>query len=158
VVLGNYVFCGAGYGQGAGLMKLSADGSGVKEEEIYFKAELQNRHGGYVVVGPYIFADKDDSGSPFCAEWKTGKILWKKKDRTEGHGNVTLTYADGLLYMRYDNGYMALVEANPKMYKEISGFKIPNSSNNSWSHPVVVGGKLYIREKDVLWCYDVKAK
>jgi hypothetical protein len=67
-------------------------------------------------------------------------------------------YADGNLYVRYDNGYVVLVPATPDGYKETSLFKIPNSSSQSWSHPVVIAGKLYLREKDVLWCYDVSAK
>jgi outer membrane protein assembly factor BamB len=160
VVLGDYILAGAGYGPGgAGLMKLSAGGSGVKEEEVYFKREMKSRHGGYVVVGDYVYADTDNSGHPFCAEWKTGKIRWTRKDEGGGKGSVAVVYADGRLYMRYENGYVALVEASPEAYKEISAFKIPNSgTSQSWSHPVVVGGKLYLREKDILWCYDVKAK
>ena len=60
--------------------------------------------------------------------------------------------------MHYENGYVALVEANPKAYVEHGVFKIPNSTNNSWAHPVVVGGKLYLRDKETLWCYDVTAR
>jgi outer membrane protein assembly factor BamB len=158
VVLGDYIFAGAGYGTGAGLLKLAASGSGVKEEWIYFKQNLRSRHGGYVVLGDYVYADSDDSGRPFCANWRTGEIQWKRDGNYEGSGSVSITYADGRLYMHYDNGYVALVEANPKMYKEYGGFKIPNSTSQSWSHPVIVGGNLYLREKDVLWCYDVRAK
>jgi outer membrane protein assembly factor BamB len=158
VVLGDYIFAGAGYGTGAGLLKLAASGSGVKEEWIYFKQNLKSRHGGYVVLGEYVYADSDDSGRPFCAKWRTGEIQWKRDGDFEGSGSVSITYADDRLYMHYDNGYIALVEANPRMYKECGGFKIPNSISQSWSHPVVVGGNLYLREKNVLWCYDVRAK
>ena len=27
-----------------------------------------------------------------------------------------------------------------------------------WSHPVVIGGRLYLRDQDKLMCYDVKAR
>jgi hypothetical protein len=40
----------------------------------------------------------------------------------------------------------------------VSAFKVPNGKSDTWAHPVVVGGKLYIRERDTLWCYDVAAK
>jgi outer membrane protein assembly factor BamB len=60
--------------------------------------------------------------------------------------------------MRYENGYVALVEANPKEYKEISVFKIANYKKDSWPHPVVCGGKLYLREQEIVWCHDIKAK
>jgi outer membrane protein assembly factor BamB len=158
VALGSYVFAGAGYGRGAGLMKLVGNGSAIKEQWIYFKQELNSRHGGYVVVGDYVYADRDDSGEPFCARWKTGEIQWKRSSNYEGQGSVSIVYADGRLYMHYANGYVALVEASPQAYKEHGVFKIPGATSNSWAHPVVAGGKLYLRDKDVLWCYDVRAK
>ena len=137
---------------------MANDGGDFKVDEVYFKGELKNRHGGVVIVGDYAYGDTDNSGNVWCAEWKTGKVKWKKDARTQGNGSATIVYADGNLYIRYDNGYVALVPASPDGYKETSVFKIPNSSNQSWSHPVVVGGKLYLREKDVVWCYDVTAK
>ena len=158
VILGDYVFAGAGYGRGAGLVTLHSAGPSVREDDVYFKRDLQSRHGGYVVVGDYIYADTDNRGEPFCAKWLTGDIQWKRNGDFQGHGSAAIVYADGRLYMRYDNGYVALVEASPKAYIEHGTFKIPNATNNSWSHPVVVGGKLYLREKDVVWCYDVRAK
>jgi outer membrane protein assembly factor BamB len=158
VVLGDFIFAGAGYGQGAGLMKLGRDGTDFKEEWIYFNKKMNSRHGGYVVVGDYVYADTDNSGRPFCANWKTGEITWKRDGDFLGRDSVAIIYADSRFYMHYENGYVALVEANPKNYVERGVFKIPNASRESWAHPVVVGGKLYLREKNILWCYDVKAK
>ena len=64
------------------------------------------------------------------------------------------------LYIRYDNGKMVLAEASPAEYKEVSSFKIPGSGDPdrpSWSHPVILEGKLYIREQDKILCYDIRA-
>ena len=72
---------------------------------------------------------------------------------------MAVTVADGHLYLRWANGVMALAKASPEKYEELSSFKIPDSGERpSWSHPVVIGGKLYLREQDRLFCYDVKAK
>ncbi len=158
LALGDYILAGAGYGRGAGLMKLVSHGSAVEAEWVYFKQKMNSRHGGYVVVGDYVYADTDDSGAPFCANWRTGEITWKRGRDYQGQGSVSIVYADDRLYMHYDNGYVALVEVNPKTYKEVGSFKIPNSTRESWSHPVVIDGKLYVRDKTILWCYDVKAK
>jgi outer membrane protein assembly factor BamB len=81
-----------------------------------------------------------------------------RNGRGNGSGSAALVYADGHLYVRYQNGYVALVEATPDGYKEKGGFKIPNVHEPSWSHPVVVDGRLYLREQDTLWVYDVKAR
>jgi outer membrane protein assembly factor BamB len=158
VVLGEQIFCSAGYGKGGALLSLKASGDGgVTATEVYYNGALRNRHGGVVIVGDLVFGDTDDSGQPYCADWKTGKVKWKARSK-RGQGSASLTYADGHLYVRYSNGWVALVEASEAAYKEISSFKIPNSSSNSWAHPVVADGKLYLREKDTVWCYDVKTK
>jgi outer membrane protein assembly factor BamB len=156
IVHGNQIFAAAGYGRGGALVELSGDDGAIKAREIYFNHELNNKHGGVVIVGDNVFADLDDSGTPYCADLKTGKVKWHKEARTDGSSSAAITYADGRLYVRYANGYVALVEASATGYKERGSFKIPNGDHNSWNHPVVIGGKLYLREKDVLWCYDVK--
>ena len=54
---------------------------------------------------------------------------------------------------------MALVKADPAGYAEVGSFKIPGSGDRpSWAHPVIVDGRLYLREGDAILCYDVRAK
>jgi hypothetical protein len=155
IVQGDYIFASAGYSRGGGLIRLVATAGGINVEEVYFERNLQNRHGGVVLVGDYIYGDLDGNGRPWCAEWKTGKVVWKKDIRTDGQGSAAVTYADGRLYFQYQNGIVALVEASPEAYKETGSFKIPEPKRECWSHPVVVGGKLYVRSQENLWCYDV---
>jgi outer membrane protein assembly factor BamB len=155
IVHGDYIFATAGYGRGGALIKLVGTAAGINAEEVYFSNSVKNRHGGVVMIGDYIYGDLDDSGNPWCAEWKTGKPRWKKDKPSEGRGSAAVTYADGRLYFQYQNGFMALVDASPEAYHEISSFKIPEPKRECWSHPVVVGGKLYVRSQDNLWCYDI---
>jgi hypothetical protein len=87
----------------------------------------------------------------------TGKIVWKK--RGSGKGSAAVCAADGHLYFQFADGTVALVKATPDDYTEISTFKAPGSGERpSWAHPVVLDGRLYIRENDVILCYDVRAK
>jgi outer membrane protein assembly factor BamB len=155
IVLGDRVFCSAGYGKGGALLQLVPAGDGVTAKEVWFNQRLTNKHGGLVVVGDHVYGDQDDSGRPFCAELKTGKVVWQK-GRGAGSGSASVAYADGHLYFRYDNGITALVEASPDAYREISTFPIPKHQGPSWAHPVVAGGRLYLREGDAVYCYDVK--
>jgi outer membrane protein assembly factor BamB len=158
IILKDEVLAVAGYGKGGALLKLTADGKDVKAEEVYFKGELSNKHGGVLVVGDYAYGDTDDQGAPFCAEVKTGKVLWKRKaDEGKGSGSASVTYADGRLYFHYQNGVVALVEASPDAYKETGSFKV-KTDGAAWAHPVVVGGRLYLREGDSLYCYNVREK
>ena len=159
IVFGDSVYCSVGYGKGGALLQLKAEGKGVTAKEVYFKQELTNKHGGVVKVGDRLYGDTDDSGRPFCADVQTGKVLWKRKDTDgEGRGSASVTSADGKLYFHYTNGWVALVEADGTAYKEVGGFQVPKRDGESWSHPVVSGGRLYLREGDFLYCYDIREK
>jgi outer membrane protein assembly factor BamB len=153
------IFASAGYSQAGGaLIRLASAGGRIEPTEVYWNPELKNKHGGVIRVGDYLYGDEDDRGRPWCAEAKTGKVMWTRNDNAEGGGSAALTYADGMLYVRYQNGWVALVSADPKAYKLVSTFRVPNGSGSCWAHPVVIGGKMYLREKDVIWCYDVAQK
>ena len=72
-------------------------------------------------------------------------------------GKASIVYADGHLYVRSERGPIALVEVNPERYIEKGQFAQPErSKQNAWAHPVVAGGRLYIRDQGVLLCYNVK--
>ncbi|HTM53018.1 MAG TPA: PQQ-binding-like beta-propeller repeat protein [Pirellulales bacterium] len=158
VVHGDYVFCSTGYQAGAALLELKRDGGGVKAHEVYFLEgkEFQNHHGGMILLGDYVYAGHGhNAGAPTCLEWKTGKTVWRH-NRGPGTGSAAISYADGNLYFRFQDGVMALIEATPEEYREKGQFSIPGVEQPSWSHPVIAGGKLYLREQDTLFCYDMK--
>lgn len=153
------LFATAGYDRGGALIQIHSAGGKLVPEEVYWSNDLRNKHGGVIRVGDYLYGDQDDSGHLWCAEVKTGDVRWtRKNDKTGAGGSASLCYADGMLYVRYQNGFVTLVEADPKEYKLASAFKLPEAKGNSWAHPVVIGGKFYLREQDVIWCFDVKAK
>jgi outer membrane protein assembly factor BamB len=158
IVRGELVFIDVGYNVGGALLRQVPDGDGVKMEEVYgLKQDLNNKHGGIVLVGDFLFGDKNDGGIPFCAELMTGKVRWSS--RGSGTRSASVTAADGHLYIRYADGTMVLVPAKPEEYKEVGSFKIPQSGKRpSWSHPVVADGKLFLREGDFILCYDIKQK
>jgi outer membrane protein assembly factor BamB len=146
-----FVFAASAYQNGGGLAKLTASSDGVKAEEVYFTKEMQNHHGGMVLVGDYLYGF--DNSNLTCLEFKTGKMMWA--DRSVGKGS--LTYADGLLVCRGERGAVALVEANPKAYVEKGRFEQPDRSRApSWPYPVVANGRLYLRDQENLLCYDIK--
>lgn len=157
IVRGDLVFFSAGYRRGGALLRQVATGDGVKMEEVYgLNQELANKHGGIVLVGDHLYGDSDDQGIPFCAELATGKQAWKS--RGSGKGSAAVVAADGHVYFRYQDGTLALVKADPKGFEEVSFFKIPDSdARPSWAHPVILDGKLYLREQDAILCYDIKA-
>lgn len=158
IVMGDYVFSSIGYGRGASLLHLTAEDGRITVREVYYARELTNKHGGVIRVGDYVYGDTDDSGHPYCAEVKTGKVIWKRGEEGTGGGSASVTFADGRLYFHYDNGTVALVDPSPGGYREVGSFTPPRRNGSSWAHPVVCDGRLYVREGDLLYCYDVRAK
>jgi outer membrane protein assembly factor BamB len=149
----NHVFAASAYGTGGGLVKLTASDGKVSAEEVYFAKQMQNHHGGMVLVDGHLYGE--GGGRLTCLEFKTGKEKWR--EGKTGKGSVA--FADGKLYYRNEGGPIILAEANPEKYVELGRFNQPKRSKaNAWPHPVVANGKLYIRDQDYLYCYDVKAK
>jgi outer membrane protein assembly factor BamB len=160
IVRANWVFASTGYQTGSVLVELqkTTDG-GVAAREVYFLdgKTLQSHHGGLVLVGNYVYGGHGHkAGFPICVELTTGNVVWGGDIRNSGSGSAAVVYADGNLYFRYQNGVMLLVQATPEGYRERGSFTIPDVEL-SWSHPVVVDGKLYLREQDALYCYDVRS-
>jgi len=160
VVKGDLVFTSTGYQTGAALVRLAAASGGVSATEVYFLdgKVFQNHHGGMVLVGDHIYAGHGHNrGNPIAIELATGKVVWGgAEQKNAGTGSAAVAYADGSLYFRYQNGTMMLIEASPAGYAEKGAFAIPGVSGPSWPHPVITGGRLYIREQDTLYAYDVK--
>lgn len=158
IVHNDLVFCSTGYGAGAALLKLTARGGDVRAEEQYFLNgnKFQNHHGGMVLVGNHIYAGHGhNNGMPTCLDLRSGKAAWGPQ-RGPGSESACVTYADGHIYFRYQSGEVALIEATPSRMNVKGTFRPPTGNTPNWSHPVVTGGKLYLRDQEQLLCYDVK--
>ena len=152
-----HVFASSAYGAGGGLVKLVKDGDGVKAEEVYFTRSMENHHGGMILHDGCLYGAHggNGGGNIVCLDFKTGKVLWDERSVMKG----SVAFADGRLYYRTEAGTILLIEPNAKEYVERGRFKQPDRSRSpAWAHPVVANGKLYVRDQDVLLCYDVKAK
>lgn len=149
-----YIMAASAYGTGARGFKVSGKRSNFKVEEIYnADRRLQNHHGGIVQVDGHFYLLTENQ--LVCVDPKTGKTLWS--NQSVGKGSIFSV--DGKLIVRGEggDGQIALVEASPEKYKEISRFDQPDRSDkNSWTYPTVNNGKLYIRDQKLLLCYQIQ--
>jgi outer membrane protein assembly factor BamB len=145
------VFAASAYGNGGGRAKIVKDGGDFKAEEAYFVKKMQNHHGGMVLVNGHVYGT--GSSALLCIAFEGGDEAGSA--RSAGKGSVV--YADGHLYHRGEDGTVCLVEATPAL-KEKGRFRPDRSKQPAWAHPVVAGGKLYLRDWDALYCYDVKGE
>jgi outer membrane protein assembly factor BamB len=149
VVRGNRVFLSSDYGTGAGLIEIKDDGSA---QEVYFTREMRNHHSSSILIGDYLYGFS--SGILTAMRFDTGAVAWR--DRSVGKGS--LAYADGQLYALSENGVVGLIDATPTGYVERGRFRIPQDSLPTWTHPVVAGGRLYLRDQNTIYAFDVRAK
>jgi len=149
-----YVFWAVGYGKGGICLKLSVSGQKVKAKEVWRTQDIRTQYGGYVIVDGYIYGNNMYEWS--CVELKTGKTMWKG----EGVRKGAISYADGMLYLYgIDKGHTALAPATPEGLKLTGNFKLATKKGPvSRAHPVITGGRLYLRFHQDIYCFDVKAR
>lgn len=159
VARGEYVYGGA-LGVGGGLVRLKADGNSVAAEQVYFIRGLPNGIGGAVLVGDTLYGTEVGQ-SLVAADFATGNVKWK----AEKFGWGSVAAADGLLFVHFINGDVALVEATPEAFREKGRFTPPAQPKKkqvgqfpegAFAYPVIANGRLYIRDLGTMWAYDIK--
>jgi outer membrane protein assembly factor BamB len=164
------VYLSAGWGGGAELLKIEADGQKFKATPAWAEDEIGertigNRHGGVVRVGAEVYGYHEDRAW-VCQDFASGKSKWESGRNGLGSGSVgSLVYADGRLYclgQKNKAGVVGMLEATPKKYSEINRFTLPRTSalrkksGGVWTVPVIADGYLYLRDQELIFCYKVK--
>jgi outer membrane protein assembly factor BamB len=143
-----HVFWANGYGKGGICLKL---GRGTASE-AWKTGDMECHHGGYIIHEGFIYGN--NGGGWACLDLRTGQKKWS--DRGVGKGSVC--WADNMLYLFSEsNGQAALATCSPDRL-EIKGRLKVAGEGPSWAHPVVAGGRLYLRYDQSLYCFDVKAR
>jgi outer membrane protein assembly factor BamB len=153
----NFVYITSGYGAGCNLLELT---SPTKYREVYDNKNMTNHHGGVILYEGHLYGYSDNRGW-VCQNLQDGKIVWRHNRFPKG----SLVYADGRFYCYAEtNGEVVLIEASTAGWKEKGRLKLageskyprPRNPNNFWTHPVVANGRLYLRDQEMLFCYDIK--
>ena len=151
---GNQVFVTAGYGAGCKSFTVGPDNAIT---ELYRNGNLENHHGGAILVGDYVYAHSKNGWT--CLDFKTGEPKWTEKKLGKG----SIACADGMFYLLDEkSGQCVLIEASPESWNEKGRFKLDpqstvrNRQGGIWTHPVISNGRLYLRDQDLIHCYAVK--
>ena len=152
IVRGNRVFLSSDYGTGAALLELTPQGNSVTAREVYFTNEMRNHHASSILIGDHLYGFS--SAILTAMKFDTGEVAWK--DRSVGKGSMV--FADERLYLFSERGVVGLAEANPTGYREHGRFQLQIGSSPTWSHPAVANGKLFLRDQDTIYAYDVRGK
>jgi outer membrane protein assembly factor BamB len=156
LVRDDHLFVTTGFGMGCARLRIVAEKNAIRVEEIYFSKNFQNLYGGIVQIGDHAFAGHSGWGTnPTCVEVNTGKIVWT--ERGAGTGPVATIATEDRLYFRFSDGLMVLADATPEGYKEKGKFNQPERSKfPASSVPVISHGRLFLRDQNFLYCYDLR--
>lgn len=163
IVKGDRVYTTVGEsGTWGNLIKLAGSGGKFTVEPVWSNGFLNNYHSGVVLVGEHLYGFNNGRGHWVCQEFATGQVAWPKGRTRQSVKAGGMVAAEGRLYVLDDAGTVAMLEASPKAYKVISQFKLPAQSKarkisgKVWTHPSLSDGKLYLRDQELVFCYQVK--
>jgi outer membrane protein assembly factor BamB len=153
IVRGTRVFVSSDYGTGAALLEVRAAGNIATANEVYFTRDMRNHHASSVLVGDHLYGFS--SSILTALAFDTGAMAWR--DRSVGKGSLVV--GDGRLYLYSENGVVGLAEPSPAGYREHGRFTIPEQSGRpTWSHPILTGGLLVLRDQDAVYAYTVTSR
>jgi len=171
IIKDDLVYVSSGYGAGCHLFQLTAKGKVAFDAKDLYPKKIQktvkNTHGGIVLIGDHIYGHSEGLGW-VCQDLKSGEIAWSERSKLETRSG-SITSADGMLYLLAETGDLALIAPDPKGWQEAGAFKLPEQSKLRttlanlrsaavWTHPVVANGRLYLRDQELIFCYDVSGK
>jgi outer membrane protein assembly factor BamB len=165
IVSGDIVYHSSAYKAGNAAVKISVSNGKLSAKELYHEAKesMENHHGGYIVHDGAIFGfSKALRGVWMAQDIETGKVLWSKKVGKATSGSIA--FADGLLYCYDDQeGVCYLAKASREGWEELGKVALPEQTASDrkqgaiWAHPVIAGQKLFIRDQEKIFAFDIAA-
>ena len=128
-----------------------------KPKQVWKNDKLTCYFSTPIVVGDYLYmvngaaTRRSPTITLRCVEAKTGEIKWEKGNVGKYHAALVKT-GDGHLLFLDDYGNLSLVKPDPKQYTELAKAKV---CGDTWAHPALSDGKLYVRDDKNLICLQV---
>lgn len=162
IAYNEYVYTTSGYGAGCALVKLQEGENGtINAENLYANKLMSNQHGGVILLNGHLYGYSDGPGW-LCQDLLTGKEKWRERRKL---GKGCISYADQRFYCYSERGgTVVLLAADSARWSEQGRFDIPEQTQYErkagqiWAHPVIARGCLYLRDQELLFCYDIKTR
>lgn len=153
IARGNHVFISSGYGKGSALVRvLKSDDGKLSANRVYKNNLMKNHFGSSVFFKDHVWGF--DEGHLTCVPYAEGKKpgwkAWKERRYNKG----TLMVAGEHLIVLGEKGNLGLVEPYPDEFRELASFKV--TDGRCWTMPVVAQARLYIRDEDSIYCFDLR--
>ena len=153
VTSGDKIFITSGYKSG-GLM-LKADRTGA--EPVWQTGTIASQHSDPFFIGGYLYGYSGDSsqnkGTFKCVDLTNGTEVWASNEMGWG----TCVFADGHLVCIDIKGNLYLMKPDPSKFVKVTALEhaLGDVKGPVWTKPVLANGRMYLRFKQRLVCYDI---
>jgi outer membrane protein assembly factor BamB len=148
----NLMFVSSEYGGGAKVIRLQRNGSQTSATEVWNSNRLRLHHGNAIRIGDAIYFSSGGKGSQAilsAVDAPSGKILWQERSIEK----ATFVWADQKLITLDQDGNLMIAHPSPQGFKITA--KAPLLTHLSWTPPVLVGTRLYIRDRRTMMAVDL---
>jgi outer membrane protein assembly factor BamB len=150
-----HVFVACGHSSGGTVLKIDPDARSASP--VWYREDLDNCHGGALLIDGKLYGCGCRMGGKnfYCVDFMTGETI--KLDRSLG--KVGITAAEGMIYALNHQGTVSLLAVTPDGFQIVSQFQLQRKPANFYlAHPVVCGGRLYLRGGSELYVYDIRQR
>jgi outer membrane protein assembly factor BamB len=155
-LVGDGVFMTAPHGKRGRLLRLTPPANAdapVGIEEVW-TTKLDTCQGGVLHVNSKLFGSFYGPRQGWAAvDARTGDIIYQAPEIIKG----SAVYANRRLYVLSEDGVMHLLEAGDAQFSSRGRFRVAETKNDAWAHPVIHAGRMYLRYHDALFCYDIRS-
>jgi outer membrane protein assembly factor BamB len=148
----NLMFVSSEYGGGSKVIELRRSGNQTTATELWSSNRLRLHHGNAMRVGDAIYFSSGGKGSQAilsAVDARSGKIYWQERSIEK----ATFVWADQKLITLDQAGNLMIAHPSPQGFRITA--KAPLLSSLSWTPPVLVGTRLYIRDRRNMMAVDL---
>jgi hypothetical protein len=149
-------------GRGGELIRVRREGDRFAVDEVYSNKNMANHHGNVVLLDGHLYGASEQRGW-ICQGFESGEGRLGRRARKTSERIRYLRRWSVLLFMERRTGSLTLVDASSKACNILARFVVPKKSERRkpagglWTPPVVANGRLFLRDQDLIFCYDVRA-
>lgn len=149
---GNLLFLSSEYDGGAKVIELKRAGQSVTAKELWSTPRLRLHHGNAMRIGDTLYFSSGGKGSQAilsAVDVRSGKIHWQERSISK----ATFVWADQKLITLDQDGVLMLAKPSPQGFQVVSSAAL--LTKLAWTPPVLVGTRLYLRDRRTLMSVDL---
>jgi outer membrane protein assembly factor BamB len=146
-----HLFVSSAYDKGCMMLRVEPKGP----KKLWENRNVESRFQGMVLDGDALYANSE--GVVKCLSWPDGKVLWQSSEPGLNKGGSMVRIPGDRMILMSERGELTLARVTPEKIEIISQAKVFDQGSETWSTPLIYGGRLYAKAETEFVCFDVSA-